>query len=336
MKRTIKIYLSVFMVLIIVSSCLKKDEGEINYETGFFPEETYNLEGINSAWDDFNVALPQLAGELPVMFSSNRNSQGSHFNIITGFIYFAFSQVDAGFCIESFMFHNSFYEGLEDKVNTDRDELGPYRLFNSENGLEYFFYAGANTSGSLNLKYLYYSPANPDASLFGQEPADISALNSDSNDAYICFDSDFTTVYLTNDSDGNFDIKQAEINKDIQFDAWLKGDPVSLSVTDSVNSVYDDKCPFVRDSIMVFTSDRPGGLGGFDLYYSVFRDGKWSSPYNMGPEINTEHNEYRPLIGSCPGFGNHFLLFSSDRPSGLGGYDLYLRGIDLGVLAEGS
>jgi len=335
MRRKLSIYFAVFFVLIILSNCSRKAETEINYETGYFPEETYNLEGINSIYDDYNVTLPHLAGELPLMFSSNRNSQGLNFDIVTGFIYFAFSQVDAGFCIESFMFNHAFYSNLEDKVNTDRDELGPYMFFNGEDGLEYFFYAEANTMGSLNLKYIYYSPANPENSLLSADPADVSALNSTDNDAYICFDSDFTTVYLTNDSEGDFDIKQSSINKDILFEEWLEGEPVSISVTDSVNSDYEDKCPFIRNNIMIFTSDRPGGMGGFDLYFSVYRDGKWSTPYNMGPDINTEHNEYRPLIGSCPGYSNNFLIFSSDRPSGLGGYDLYFRGLDLDLLIDG-
>jgi hypothetical protein len=333
MKRS-AIYFSVFVLLLIVSNCSVKDENAINYETGLFPEETFNLEGINSSYDDFNVATPNLGGELPLMFSSNRNSEGEQFDIVTGFIYFAFSQVDAGFCIESFMFDNVFYKTLENKVNTDRDELGPYRLFNGENGMEYFFYAEENELSELNLKYISYSPANPEYSLSTQEPALITSLNSSSSDAYICFDSEFANAYLTNDSEGNFNIKQAAINKGISFESWLEGEAAELVVTDSVNSDHNDKCPFIRGNIMIFTSDRPGGMGGFDLYYSVYRDGKWSSPYNMGPEINTEHNEYRPLIGSCPGYSNNFLLFSSDRPGGKGGYDLYFRGIDLTLLTE--
>ena len=65
---------------------------------------------------------------------------------------------------------------------------------------------------------------------------------------------------------------------------------------------------------MVFTSNRPGGFGGYDLYYSVFKNGKWSSPVNFGPRINTASDEYRPLIGYHPDFTNIYMIFSSDRP----------------------
>ncbi len=336
MKRTLTIYIIILLILVITggTNCSKKDDNPINYESGLFPEEIYNLEGINSAYDDYNVSLPQLAGELPLMFSSNRNSQGSQFDIVTGFIFFAFSQYDAAFCIESSMFNNTFYSSLEQKVNTERDELGPYRLFNGENGFEYFFYAEENALGDLDLKYLTYSPADPYNTLLQAEPIEITALNSNSNDAYICIDNDLNMVYFTNDSGGDFDIVEAMIDDASSLNSWLEGDPATISVVDSVNSDFNDKCPFLRNDIMIFTSDRPGGMGGYDLYYSVYRDGKWSTPYNMGPDINTEYNEYRPLIGSCPDFSNHFLLFSSDRPSGLGGYDLYFTGIDLQILAE--
>ncbi len=82
------------------------------------------------------------------------------------------------------------------------------------------------------------------------------------------------------------------------IDEWFASPAAALSAADSINSSYDDKCPFVRGRQLVFASDRPGGLGGFDLYFSVFRNGKWSVPVNMGPSVNSPANEYRPVIGT--------------------------------------
>jgi hypothetical protein len=79
---------------------------------------------------------------------------------------------------------------------------------------------------------------------------------------------------------------------------------------------------------MVFASNRAGGFGGYDLYYSILKNGFWSSPVNLGPRINTSSDEYRPVIGFNPDFTNKFLMFSSDRPGGKGGFDLYFTGID--------
>lgn len=71
-----------------------------------------------------------------------------------------------------------------------------------------------------------------------------------------------------------------------------------------------------------FASNREGGYGGYDLYFSDFREGYWSEAINLGPEINTEGNEAFPYIHP-----NGRLFFASDGHGGLGGYDLFL--IDL-------
>lgn len=323
-----------FILLLTGGSNCSKQEQTINYENGIFPEETINLEGINSQYDDYNIALPQVAGELPLMFSSNRNSQGSDFDIVSGLIYFVFSQIDGEFTLQSSMISEPFYQEIEQKVNTGRNELGPYRFFNGSNGLEYFIYSEEDDAGMLNFKYLSYSPSSASKSAPIDEPVAVSSLNSNSNDAYFCVNKDLTAAFFTTDRQGNYDIVSAPINDASLFDLWLEGDALGINVTDSINSDYDDKCPFIRNNLMIFASNRPGGLGGYDLYYSVYRDDKWSSPLNMGPGINTEYNEYRPVVASYPDFTNDFMLFSSDRPSGQGGYDLYFRGIDLGLLTE--
>jgi len=114
------------------------------------------------------------------------------------------------------------------------------------------------------------------------------------------------------------------------MDEWFDDSFVTSALADSVNSTSNDKCPFIDGNIMVFASDRPGGLGGFDLYYSVFRNGKWSAPVNFGPGINSSSDEYRPLVDIHPDFSNAFMVFSSNRPGGNGGYDLYFTGFSIG------
>lgn len=329
MKKGIVLYISLLFILLLTlgSNCGGDDKYMINYETGIFPEEVINIEGINSAYDDFNMSLPQLGGDLPLMFSSNRNSQGENFDIVSGMIYFIFDQTNADFTLGSEMIEGSPYDDIKLAVNTSNDELGPYRFFNGQNGLEYFIYSEEDETGNLNLKYLSFLPAYP-----GQVPAlgtpkNITALNGDNNDAYFCIDNTVTTVYFTTDRNGDFDIVERIIDNPSLFDFWLDSEQLTISATDSINSDYNDKCPFIKGNIMLFASDKPGGFGGYDIYYSIFKNSKWSSPYNIGPAINTEDNEYRPLLGSYSNFSNNFLLFSSDRPSGKGGYDLYFSGI---------
>lgn len=73
-------------------------------------------------------------------------------------------------------------------------------------------------------------------------------------------------------------------------------------------------------STLYFISDRPGGIGGYDIYMSLLiGDSIWSEPENLGPVINTPGNEKSPFIHT----DSQTLYFSSDGRTGMGGYDIY-------------
>jgi len=76
---------------------------------------------------------------------------------------------------------------------------------------------------------------------------------------------------------------------------------------------------------LFFVSDRPGGLGGYDIYKSA-RDenGEWSNAVNLGPQINSAGNEKSPFIHS----DSQTLYFSSDGIMGMGGYDIFFSRLD--------
>lgn len=78
--------------------------------------------------------------------------------------------------------------------------------------------------------------------------------------------------------------------------------------------------------ILYFASDMKGGYGKSDLYFSVFANGVWSKPFNLGPKINTEGNEFFPFISN-----DGVLYFSSDGHGGLGALDVYFSVPELGV-----
>jgi len=70
--------------------------------------------------------------------------------------------------------------------------------------------------------------------------------------------------------------------------------------------------------ILFFASDRAGGEGGIDIWYSkLTKNGSWGIPVNCGPNINTPCDEMSPYVA-----GNK-LLFASRGHAGLGGLDLF-------------
>jgi len=78
----------------------------------------------------------------------------------------------------------------------------------------------------------------------------------------------------------------------------------------------------VFDSIFIFSSNKPGGYGGYDLYFTLKRGNTWLEGENLGPEINSSFDEVAPFLTRD---GKH-IYFSSNCIGGLGGYDVYKSG----------
>jgi len=73
------------------------------------------------------------------------------------------------------------------------------------------------------------------------------------------------------------------------------------------------------ESRIYFTSNMPGGYGGFDLYFCELINGNWSTPENLGSSINSNKNELFPYVDS-----NDALFYSSDQLNTSGKLDVFL------------
>jgi Tol biopolymer transport system component len=73
--------------------------------------------------------------------------------------------------------------------------------------------------------------------------------------------------------------------------AWTTPEPLA-----AVNSPYDDLGPRLSadGKLLFFYSDRPGGLGGYDIWASPRTADGWGEPFNLGPTVNSEFNEFTP------------------------------------------
>jgi Tol biopolymer transport system component len=109
-------------------------------------------------------------------------------------------------------------------------------------------------------------------------------------------------------------------------DRWRPATPVPFNT-----SGRDFDPAFSADGrVVYFCSDRAGGQGGDDLYrVSVEGDGHFGQPENLGPAVNSAADEFAPMLSP----DGRTLLFSSDRPGGAGGHDLYSAGMQDGVAA---
>lgn len=318
----------ILLTSIFLIDCTKKQE-PYKFPAGIFPDTVINLSGLNSEFDDYNSTIPEITGGLPLIFSSNRKSSGGQFDLEQGLIAFTFNKNDGTFTLNSMMIQDAFLAKLITTAVTPRNDFGPFRVYSSFDGYEYLILSSENADGNLDLMYCknrpQYGSSIPD--VLGPYP--VKLLNTSADDAYLSFNVGLDSAYFTTNAGGNFDIYVKTKPEDKDIGSWFDSDYSPSAKADSINSDSDDKCPMVYNKYMVFTSNRPGGYGGYDLYYSVFRNGNWSSPVNFGPKINSASDEYRPLIGYYDNFTNIFMIFSSNRPGGKGGFDLYFTGLDV-------
>lgn len=98
-------------------------------------------------------------------------------------------------------------------------------------------------------------------------------------------------------------------------------EPVNLGP--NINTEYWESSPSLSadKNALYFSSDRPGGYGGNDLYVSYRQpNGKWSPAINMGPSVNTKGDELAPFVHA----DNQTLYYTSSGLPGYGGTDLYV------------
>ena len=90
----------------------------------------------------------------------------------------------------------------------------------------------------------------------------------------------------------------------------------------NINSKYMETCVFLSPdgSTLYFTSNKPGGYGGMDIYKSEkLETGEWGEAHNLGPQINTDMDEESPFILS----DGATMYFSSEGHESMGGFDVF-------------
>jgi len=108
----------------------------------------------------------------------------------------------------------------------------------------------------------------------------------------------------------------------IYFSDYLSGE--EMQNFSEIKSTLNTKKGFkyvqmVNDSTYIFSSNNYGGYGGYDLFITGKRKGKWFTPINLGPNINSSYDEISPFITKdCL-----TLYFSSNNLNSIGGFDIF-------------
>lgn len=327
MKTTIRILLPfVLFSILFFGSCLKSPV--INYADGHFPDSVFNLSSVNSEYDDYNSYGPGiLSFPMPLVFSSNRYTQGKKYDLIGYQLLVAFNQTSGDLLLSGYEGQAYPYNYLTELANTEYDEFGPFTSYLG--GQEYMFMFSTNRTGNMEIYFSYFNDASfGGMSPIDPEPARLKGLNTPQYDAYATLDANLKQVIFASNRDGDLDLYRVRLPDSVDYLVWARADTLYEAERLAVlNSDSSDMFPYINDKMLVLSSKRSGGFGGYDLYYSLHDGVEWSTPVNFGPSINTKYDEYRPAIFEAYYFSNNLMIFSSDRPGGQGGVDLYYVGI---------
>jgi tetratricopeptide (TPR) repeat protein/outer membrane protein OmpA-like peptidoglycan-associated protein len=218
-------------------------------------------------------------------------------------------------------------ENLGKAVNTEGDEFAPVLSPNFSTKLYFSAIRPGNNGGMRDENGL------PD-NRFGQHYSDMFScrsaagggswqdvqpmhylLNSPRHDVLFDFSADGSILYYFR----GWKPDQGQIFVDTfrQIDQrTLSSDPFTGPV---VASLGDGTPCLIGDTLILFASSRPGGYGGLDLYRTAYRNGQWTAPQNLGPQINSPYDETTPFL-SRDGLT---MYYSTNQP------DLSLGGLDI-------
>ena len=141
-------------------------------------------------------------------------------------------------------------------------------------------------------------------------------LNTGDNEGTITFTPDNKTVYYTRDLiNGKKHYQLYKAYDSIGRGQWINEEKVHFN-----SAEYSIENPYLSEDgkTLYFSSDMPGGHGGFDLYkVNLNENGTLDNPKNIGAAVNTANDEKSPFIDE----NNKYLYFSSNGHNTLGGLD---------------
>lgn len=209
-------------------------------------------------------------------------------------------------------------QNLGPTVNTVDGEYWPGMTLDGK----YFYFTRMMVKNNRPFEDFYRSTVVD--STFGPSIRLPEPVNTPGNEGTISITADGKTIFFS--AKDRVDERGMPIGVgefDIYFSGYNNGQwtkPINLGPP--VNSDRWDAQPSISPDglTLYFSSDRPGGQGGADIWMSKFKDGRFQEPVNLGPEVNTAGEEQSPFIH----YDNQTLYFSSNGHPGIGGGDIFV------------
>jgi outer membrane protein OmpA-like peptidoglycan-associated protein len=143
-------------------------------------------------------------------------------------------------------------------------------------------------------------------------------VNTPYHESSVALSADGSTLFIYNDDGGDIFYSERQPNGEFGEKILLPG---------IINSSFEEKSISISkdEKTLYFSSNRPGGFGGLDLYRATKDSkGEWANVKNLGPKINTAQDDDGLFID----YDDVTLYFSSKGHKGMGGYDVFKTTFD--------
>ncbi len=198
------------------------------------------------------------------------------------------------------------FENLGRRINTTDAELTP-RVSNTEDLLVF-------SSKHYESYNIYVSKRKLDTDVWMKPKSAGAGINTYENEILAGAMPDAHTIFihhLEHDAMQNILISKRENSKYKE---------TSMLNNEILAGREEGACLSAKGDTLFFASNRAGGYGDFDLYYSLkLPNGKWGKPHNLGPTINTPYAENYPNLS----LDGTTLYFASSGHNSMGGYDVF-------------
>lgn len=149
-------------------------------------------------------------------------------------------------------------------------------------------------------------------------PEKVKGINSNFWEGSVCLSPDEKTIYFSSDrqgGQGGRDIYYAQLLPD---GSW--GNVKNLGP--EINTKFDEDAPFIHSDgkTLFFASTGHNTIGGYDIFRSELKQGKWTTPYNVGKPVNTTQDDKFYVVSSDGERG----YYSSEKKDGKGLQDIYM------------
>lgn len=195
-------------------------------------------------------------------------------------------------------------------INSEASEYVP--VISSDEQTMLFTYVGKRSKGG--FEDIFISEKSANGQWKNPEPLGDN-INGYNHDACIAISPDGQTLFIYKDSKE----KKGEIYySKLSGNSW--SDPKPLLGEVNTNHWEGSASLSADGKTLYFTSDKPAGLGGRDIYKAtLINDSIWGNIENLGPTINTPYNDDAPFIHP----DGRTLVFSSEGHNSMGGYDIF-------------